>query len=402
MTNLKKYLLLALLAFALPVQAQDDSCRQHLAQWLEPNSGDVIATADLLASLNDSRIVLLGESHTTAADHRWQAYMLAALHARNANTVVGFEMLPREKQSVLDAWSAGELTEQEFLEQSDWRKVWGYEAGYYLPLLHFARLHRLPTLALNIDRELVSKVGREGWQALAEEQRMGLSDPAPASEAYRESLAQLYALKQSMRSESLHGQEDQAEPDLDAIKSSSGFANFVDAQLTWDRAMAEALAAAHRRDPRALVVGIVGRGHLEFGYGIPHQLADMGIDKVDVLLPQAASENCDPLPADLASAVFVVDTEKEDSPKPRPLLGVIIESAEDGVRIMQVVEDSVAASSGLREGDLIQQAAGTVVKSNTALVEIIQRQAPGTWLPLQVLRDGKTREIVARFPPAFD
>jgi len=60
-------------------------------------------------------------------------------------------------------------------------------------LLHFARLNRVPMIALNIDRELVSKVGQQGWQSLDQEQRMGLSDPAPASEDYRRSLAQLYA-----------------------------------------------------------------------------------------------------------------------------------------------------------------------------------------------------------------
>jgi hypothetical protein len=83
---------------------------------------------------------------------------------------------------------------------------------------------------------------------------------------------------------------------------SEAFSNFVDAQLTWDRAMAEALAAAYRRDPKATVVGIVGRGHLEYGYGIPHQLADMGIDDVDVLLPLDATATCDPLPADLSGS----------------------------------------------------------------------------------------------------
>ena len=56
--------------------------------------------------------------------------------------------------------------------------------------------------------------------------------------------------------------------------------------------MAEALAAAHRRDPEALIVGIIGRGHLEYGHGIPHQLADLGIDDVGVLLPVDADDDC--------------------------------------------------------------------------------------------------------------
>ncbi len=372
------------------------SCDHHVAQWLDPANGDILAVEQVFKRLERSRIVLLGESHTSMAHHRWQQYMLSALHSRNTNMMVGLEMLPRSKQSVLDAWSTGKLTEKEFLEQSEWQKVWGYDAGFYLPLLHFARLNRLPTIALNIDRELVSQVGLKGWQALTEEQRMGLSDPAPASDDYRNSLAQLYAYKLSLDDEA---EDDKTgEPDLDEVLRSDAFSNFVEAQLTWDRAMAEALAAAHRRDPTAIVVGIIGRGHLEYGYGIPHQLADMGIEDVDVLLPIDSGDQCDPLPAELATAVFVVDAEIEATAPPRPLLGVMIESGDDGVRVMQVVADSVAARSGILEGDVIQSAAGFKTVTNSELIEIIQRQAPGTWLPLQILRGEKSIELQARFP----
>lgn len=378
----------------------DSSCDHHVAQWLDPASGEVMPVAQVFERLTSSRIVLLGEAHTTIAHHRWQLYMLSALHSRQANLIVGFEMLPRRVQSALDDWSAGKLTEAEFLEQSEWQKVWGYDAGLYLPLLHFARLNRLPTIALNIDRELVSQVSQQGWQALDEARRMGLSDPAPASDAYRDSLAQLYAYKQTLVDSS--EDEEAVEPDLDEILRSDAFSNFVEAQLTWDRAMAEALAAAHRRDPQAVVVGIVGRGHLEYGYGIPHQLADMGIDEVDVLLPLDSTADCDPLPADLASAVFVVAAEGETAPSPGPRLGIIIEGTEAGVRVMEVVAGSVAEQSGLLEGDLIVAAAGFKTPTNTALIEIIQRQAPGTWLPLQVKRGNESIELLARFPQSFE
>ncbi len=394
------FLLLPRIAMAQS-QGTDNSCDHHVAQWLDPASGDRLDIEKVLARLSATRIVLLGEAHTTAAHHRWQHYMLAALHSRNANLMVGFEMLPRRLQSVLDAWSAGKLTEEEFLEQSQWDKVWGYDAGFYLPLLHFARLNRLPTLALNVDRELISKVAHQGWSEIAEDQRRGISDPAPASDAYRESLAQLYAYKQTLRATSEEqGEEDP--PDLDEIRNSDAFAHFVDAQLTWDRAMAEALAAAHRRDPAALVVGIVGRGHLEYGYGIPHQLADMGIEDVDVLLPLNSDDTCDPLPLDLASAVFVVDAEDPQQAPAQPRLGILIEDGETGVRVMEVVDASVAAATGIRKGDEIQAAAGFDTATTTELIEVIQRQAPGTWLPLELLRDAKTIELIAKFPQSFE
>jgi len=327
--------------------------------------------------------------------------MLAALHSRNANLMLGFEMLPRRAQAVLDAWSAGKMTPAEFLEQSRWREVWGYDADLYLPLLHFARLNRLPTLALNIDRELVTRVGQQGWADIEADQRLGLSDPAPASDAYRESLAQLFAYKQLL-GKAADEQDGSEAPKLDEIRNSDAFANFVDAQLIWDRAMAEALAAGHRRDPRALIVGIVGRGHLEYGYGIPHQLAAMGIEGVAVLLPLDPDDNCAALPVDLASAVFVVDSAGDPQPPARPRLGILIEDGAAGVRVMQVVDDSVAATSDIRKGDEILAAAGFDTRTTSELIAVIQRQAPGTWLPLKLKRGAKTIEIVARFPQNFE
>jgi len=376
-------------------------CEVHFGQWLDPASGARLAPRKLFDRLANKSIVLLGEIHDNRAHHRWQHYLLAALHSRNANMMVGLEMLPRRVQPTLDDWSRGKLDEAGFLEQSDWNEVWGYDASLYLPLLHFARLNRLPIIALNIDRQLVSKIGAQGWHSLDEGERMGLSDPAPAGADYRRRLGELYAYKLQLSGHSGDDANGDGGQDLQAIMQSEAFLNFVDAQLTWDRAMAEALAAAHRRDPDALIVGIIGRGHLEYGNGIPHQLADLGIDDVEVLLPVDVDDDCAALPADLADAVFVVEAQM-DEPAPRPRLGVMIESDDNGVRVMEVVAGSVAEDAGILAGDIIHEAAGFEVRTTGQLIDVIQRQAAGTWLPLKVLRDDENRELIARFPQSFD
>ncbi|MBT8433818.1 MAG: ChaN family lipoprotein, partial [Gammaproteobacteria bacterium] len=122
-----------LLSLFSPAKASEaaGSCDHHVAQWLDPASGETLAGEQIFKNLERSRMVLLGESHTSIAHHRWQQYMLSGLHSRNTNMVVGFEMMPRSKQTVLDAWSRGKLTEKEFLQQSDWQKLWGYDAAFY-------------------------------------------------------------------------------------------------------------------------------------------------------------------------------------------------------------------------------------------------------------------------------
>jgi uncharacterized iron-regulated protein len=400
MTVSPRIILIAAAILFAPVSRAEDpagSCDHHVGQWLDPSSGEVLPGERLFDRLAGAKVVLLGETHTSAADHRWQAYMFAALHARNSNMTVGFEMLPRRAQAALDDWTAGRLGEDEFLERAEWEQVWGYDARYYLPLFHFARMNRLPAIALNVDRSLISRVAAEGWQAIENEQREGLSDPAPASAAYRDSLADIYAYKLSSRSEDEDGGTTAEE-----IRDSEAFDKFVAAQLTWDRAMAEALAAAYRRAPDGLVVGIAGRGHVEYGYGIAHQLADLGIDAVETLVPVASDRDCESLPADLASAVFVVDAAGEAQAEPRARLGVMIETAEDGVRVLEVVDDSVAEAAGIRAGDVILSAAGFDTRTTGDLIEIVQRQAPGTWLPLELSRDGEVLTPTARFPQQFE
>lgn len=396
--------LVAMTVVCQPAAAADEAraCAPRMAQWLDPADGKVIAADKLFDRLAGKSIVLLGEVHDNPSHHRWQHYVLAALHSRNGNMVVGLEMLPRKVQAALDAWSRGALDEAKFLQESQWRELWGYDPQLYLPLLQFARMNRLPTVALNIDRQLVAKVGTGGWDSLDEDERMGLSDPAPASSEYRRQLGELYAYKLTLGKQGADGADPDSEQDLEQLMQSAEFANFVDAQLTWDRAMAEALATAHRLDRDAIVVGIVGRGHLEYGYGIPHQLADLGIDDVAVLLPVDVGADCVALEAGLADAVFVLEAPDKVRPAPRPRLGVLIENVDNGVRVMEVVADSVAQQSGLQAGDIILRAAGFDTATTAALIEVIERQAPGTWLPLAVLRDTRVFEVIARFPRDFE
>ncbi|MCH9021093.1 MAG: PDZ domain-containing protein, partial [Proteobacteria bacterium] len=84
---------------------------------------------------------------------------------------------------------------------------------------------------------------------------------------------------------------------------------------------------------------------------------------------------------------------------PKPRLGVIIRGGDGGVRVIEVVAESVAEAAGIRKGDLIVEAAGVAVADNAGLIAVVQRQAPGTWLPLAVERGGERLDIVARFAP---
>lgn len=357
-----------------------------VAAWAAPGGG-VLAARDVLERAARSSVVLLGEVHDSAEHHRWQLQVLAALHALRPTMVIGFEAFPRRVQPVLERWVAGQLSESEFLAQSDWRNVWRFDAQLYLPLFHFARMHRIPMAALNVEPALTREIAQKGFEALPAGRLEGVGRPAPASDAYLDWLLPIW-------SEHERAGGKPAKPD----RSDPGFRRFVESQTLWDRAMAEALAAAARRADAPLAVGIMGFGHVAYGHGVPHQLKALGVADVATLLAWDRGTECKRLVAGLADAVFGVAEPSATAPA-RQRLGVVLETVKEGVRILRVEKGSVAEAAGVRDGDLLAEIAGVAPRQTGDVVEIVQRQAPGTWLPLKVRRGEQTLELIARFAP---
>lgn len=264
----KGILIIMLLTLCAPVVfAENKTYRHPRAVWLAPDNGQILDQHDFMREMSQKQVVLLGEQHDIAEIHRWQLHTAALLYAHRPNMVMGFEMFPVSSQPVLDQWVAGELTTEEFLAAVEWRKVWGFPPEIYLPLFHFCRQNNIRMVALNCYRELVTRVGKDGWDAIPENERDGLTPAAPAMPGYAEFL-------QSMVGDA-------------APMSGTGVTErFIRAQQTRDRAFACNIAKALAENGNEpLMVGIIGQGHLQYGFGTPYQLKDLGINEVAVLLP---------------------------------------------------------------------------------------------------------------------
>src|SRR5262249_31684956 len=157
----------------------------------------------------------------------------AAIAGLAPHVTLALEMFPRRVQPVLDRWVDGELDERAFLAESDWAHVWGFDAELYLPLFRFARTDRIPMRAVNVERARVHRVATEGWASVPIEAREGVDTPAPAAPAYRERLVEAW----------------RAHRPAGAAEDDAAVARFVEAQLTWDRALATGIVAALRERP---------------------------------------------------------------------------------------------------------------------------------------------------------
>jgi len=385
---------IALLALAmqLPAPALAADCAPRGA-WSAPGPNGLrpLTAQALYGDLARRSVVLLGERHDSAEHHRWQLQVIAALHATRPDMVIGLEMFPRRVQPALDRWVAGELNEMEFLQASDWREVWQMDPQLYLPIFHFARMNRIPMVALNVERKLTRAVREKGFEAVPEALREGITHPAAPSEKYVAFLRQIFA--EHERSVAAHDAAGRASSD------DAAFQHFVESQLVWDRAMAQGIAAALARKPTPLVVAIMGGAHIVNRYGVPHQLDALGVSDVAVLVPFDSGGDCEQLVAGYADAVFGLSAPQLPAAPRRQRLGVWLEPDAGGVRISRVEEGSVAETAGMRAGDVVVEVAGLPAKENGDLVAAVQRHAPGTWLPLKVKRGTDTIELVAKFPP---
>jgi uncharacterized iron-regulated protein len=267
--------------------------------WLAPATGTTVSHAELMARMARQQVVLLGETHDRFDIHRWQLHVAAGLLASGRPLMLGFEMFPRRVQPALDAYVAGALDTENFLVQSEWQQVWGFDPALYLPLFQFCRQFKIPMLALNCYRALVSRIGKEGWDAIPEAERDGLTPAKPASAAHRQ---HLFEITGGVR----EGREAQSAAD-------PAFDRFVRAQQTWDRAFACNIAKALAASPDALVIGIIGRGHMDYGHGTPFQLADLGISSVGLLVP--TDTDFTPSETPIADSVFRLDTVDAAAPR---------------------------------------------------------------------------------------
>ena len=171
----------------------------------------------------------------------------------------------------------------------------------------------------------------------------------------------------------------------------------LDQMLAHWNDMAEGIAQFRRARPATLVVGILGAGHVRHGYGVPHQLQALNADQIAKLITLPSDHSCSELTPGLADAVYVIPPQAEAESAP-PHLGISLKDTPLGVMIEMVMPGSLAQRSGLMNGDVIVQAAGTRVSHIEEVRAQVQRQPAGTWLPLQILRGGASLEIVVRFP----
>ncbi|MCG3134161.1 MAG: hypothetical protein HMLKMBBP_01448 [Planctomycetes bacterium] len=296
-------------------------------------------TADraIEAAIDESKVVLVGESHDDRAHHEFQLDVLRRMSEEGGGPVLlGMEMFQRPWQQHLDDYVAGRIDEREMLRRTEYFSRWSFDHTFYAPLWRLCREKGMRIVALNPAAELHRKANRQGLDALSADERAALpADLDLGVASHRERIMKVFT----------GGAHPMPPARLEGLYLG---------QVIWDETMAESAAnalLAAGRDARMLV--IAGSYHVQEFDGIPDRLlrrAGSAAQPMTVIVMRRAGVARDDDPPDARLGDFVVRT-PEDPLGEAPRAGVRLGAP--GNVVEDVVKDGLAAKAGLAKGDVL-------------------------------------------------
>jgi uncharacterized iron-regulated protein len=367
---------------------KDRAVKVVLDAVTETSTGELLTPQETVSRLAGTRLIFIGEQHTSMDFHRVQLKLIARFQETGKKVLIGLEMYPYTEQKYLDDWGRGYLTESGFLQLSRWYLNWGYNWNYYRDIFLFARDHGISMFALNAPRDVVSLVGRKGLKNLAPEERALI---APGIDTASEEHFTLF--KSFFEDDS----------GMHSMMSDSQARSMFEAQCTWDATMGYRAVQALKEhgDENSVMVVLIGSGHVAYGLGIQRQAAQWYGGKTAGIIPmpvaddrRRAVENVQASYAD-----FVWGLPPESDPE-YPDLGVATSEVPDEGhrRVLSVAEGSPGGAAGFQTGDILLSMDGAALDGETLnrlmagkswgdeAVFVVRRQA----------KDGTSREVTIK------
>jgi uncharacterized iron-regulated protein len=242
----------------------------------------VVAFEALLEDIQNSRVIYVGESHTSMESHRIQLEVIQALWQKFPNLLVGMEMFDHSYQAVLDQWSAGTLAEKEFLQKVHWYANWRFDFALYRDILNFIKDNRLRLVGLNVPNYIPPRIREGGVESLRETEKKHLPPQMDLSiAAHRDYVQEVFDKHQHH------------------FRGEVEFDNFYAAQVVWEEAMAAAIAENLKDD---VMVVLAGNGHIQFKYGIPDRAHKLTDEAFTTIYTAAVGDEVEP---DIADYIWV-------------------------------------------------------------------------------------------------
>lgn len=103
----------------------------------------------LLQSIEQSKIVYLGDFHTFDQNSKNLERLIRAITKEKNKLILGVELVHTEHQKIVDQYLAQHITEKEFLENINYGKSWRFPWVHYKKFFDLAKKENFHILALN-------------------------------------------------------------------------------------------------------------------------------------------------------------------------------------------------------------------------------------------------------------
>jgi len=226
-----------------------------------------VSFSRMMADLEGSDVIFVAETHDNRTTHEMELDVIRSLREKKIPLAIGLEMFQANYQGHLDDWIEGRMSEESF--KAVYARNWSYDWSMYRDIFIFARDNHIPMIALNIPKEIVIKVARQGFASLTPEERKNL----PFGIACDLNKPQTEFLRSTFQEVFKHEANGKV------------FAYFCEAQAVRNSGMAMAIAKDHKMHPGRKLVALAGTWHA-VKHGIPERLEGIEGLGYKVILPE--------------------------------------------------------------------------------------------------------------------
>ena len=348
--------------------------------------GKPIPFSKMIAEMEDCEFVYVGETHDSLPMHEVQARIIQALYEKERNLSIGLEMFSVDNQDALNKWSLGILSREEFIRESRWYVNWNFNFGFYEGIFMLAKENKIPVYALNVPREIISKIRMRGWEGLSEEEKKIVPNPDLSHEEHRELIRTIFEateLPHQMKGKGLE----------------MAFEGLYRAQSAWDEIMALNAVSAQKREGKKVVV-LAGSGHLLYNLGISRRAYERSHLPYKTVICVTVPEGRESVSVSRSLANYIWALPEEKRPA-FPSAGLRIKKFEglDNLVIESDPISGVALGADFKKGDVILEVDG---KRFFDLNELRVYLAGFKWddeVMFRLLRNASEVEVLLKFMP---
>ena len=229
---------------------------------VEPGGG-ASNDANPWKSITSADVVYIGEVHNNQRDHEYELQLVKKMLAHHFRIAVGWEMFARTNQPLLDKFNRHQISLEQLLDQSGFKKSWGVYSPVYAKILTTSAANGIPNVGLNATDRLVHRVAM--GQTLNQTEQRQIPTGYKVRRGAFESFVHLLGDHPGMATADLQ--------------------RYFDAQNIWDQTMADSIVEFHRQNPETKILVLAGRAHVEGGFGVPAYVAQKANLRQLVLVP---------------------------------------------------------------------------------------------------------------------